>query len=156
GDLSQKLKAGPLAIDETLTVANCVSDALACLHGRGLVHRDLKPSNIFLSGGDFSNIKVIDLGIARHVHPTQPMTISGVLIGTPGYMAPEEARGDHVVAPTIDVFALGCVLYECLSGRPLFSGSHVMAVLAKIILEDAPRVRELRPDVPEPLEAILF
>ena len=154
-DLQQRLRLGPLGVDETLTIAQCVADALATIHAQGLVHRDLKPSNLFLPRGSVGDVKLIDLGIARHVTPLRPMTVSGVLIGTPGYMAPEEARGDHVVAPAIDIFALGCVLHECLTGKPLFSGSHVMAVLAKIILEEAPRVRDLRRDVPEPLDAII-
>jgi len=154
-DLQQRLRGGPLTVDETLTIATCVAGALACLHAQGLVHRDLKPSNLFLPGGNVSAVQLIDLGIARHMVADRPMTISGQLVGTPGYMAPEEARGDRELAPTIDVFALGCVLHECLTGRPLFSGSNVMAVLAKIILEDAPRVRETRRDVPEALDAIL-
>jgi hypothetical protein len=153
-DLHQRLRGGPLTIDDTLTIATKIASALECLHAQGLVHRDLKPSNLFLPGGAVAAVQLIDLGIARQII-APPMTISGQLVGTPGYMAPEEARGDHVVAPAIDVFALGCVLHECLTGKPLFSGSNVMAVLAKIILEEAPRVREMRPDVPEALDAIV-
>jgi len=154
-DLEARLRAGPLSIDETLTIAQCVADALACLHGRGLVHRDLKPSNLFLPEGRLDRVKVIDLGIARSTIPTRPLTMSGILMGTPGFIAPEQARGEREIAPTVDVFALGCVLFECLTGKRLFGGSHVMAVLAKILLEEPPRARELRPDVPEGLDALI-
>lgn len=154
-DLHQRLRGGPLGVEETLTIATRVASALACLHEKGLVHRDLKPSNVFLPGGNVRAVQLIDLGIARQIVAHEPMTISGQLVGTPGYMAPEEARGDREVHPAIDIFALGCVLYECLLGRPLFSGSNVMAVLAKIILEEAPRARDTRRDVPEALDTIL-
>jgi len=154
-DLEARLRAGPLSIDETLTVALCVADALACLHGRGLVHRDLKPSNLFLPDGRIDQVQVIDLGIARTTIPTRPLTMSGILMGTPGFIAPEQARGDREIAPTVDVFAFGCVLFECLTGKRLFGGSHVMAVLAKILLEEPPRARELRPDVPDGLDLLI-
>jgi serine/threonine protein kinase/tetratricopeptide (TPR) repeat protein len=154
-DLQARLKAGPLSIEETLTLARYVADALSCLHGRGFVHRDLKPSNLFLPGGKVENVQVIDLGVARASIAAEELTLSGSLIGTPGFIAPEQARGDREVAPTVDIFALGCVLFECLTGRRLFDGAHLMAVLAKILLEDAPRVSELRPDAPQALDLLV-
>ena len=154
-DLQARLDRGPLSVDETLVLARSVAEALAYLHGRGLVHRDLKPSNIFLMGGKLSAVKVIDLGIAFGTLPSRPLTLSGVLLGTPGFMAPEQARGDHEVAPTADIFSLGCVLFECLTGERLFGGSHVMAVLAKVLVEDAPRVRDLCRDVPDALDFLV-
>ena len=154
-DLEERLRKGPLSIDDTLTLARRVAEALAYLHGRGLVHRDLKPSNLFLPNGKFENVQVIDLGVARASIASRALTLSGVLIGTPGFIAPEQARGDHDIAPAVDIFAFGCVLFECLTGRRLFSGGHVMSVLAKILLEDAPRVRELRPDAPSGLDLLV-
>ncbi len=154
-DLQERLRAGRLGVDETVTIARRVAGALAYLHGRGLVHRDLKPSNLFLPGGRVEDVKVIDLGIARATIPRRPLTLSGALLGTPGFIAPEQARGDQDVAPTADIFALGCVLFECLTGKRLFDGSHVMAVLAKILLETPPRVRDLRPDVPDVLDRVI-
>jgi tetratricopeptide (TPR) repeat protein len=154
-DLQERLRAGPLSIAETLVVARDVASALSCLHGRGLVHRDLKPSNLFLPDGEVENVQLIDLGVARSSIASQALTLSGVLIGTPGFIAPEQARGDREVAPAVDIFAFGCVLFECLTGRRLFTGSHLMSVLAKILLEDAPRIAELRPDVPPGLDLLV-
>ena len=154
-DLQQRLAAGPLSVDDTITIARCVADALGCLHARGLVHRDLKPSNLFLPGGQVANVQVIDFGIARESVATRSLTLSGVLIGTPGFIAPEQARGDHEVAPTVDIFSFGCVLFECLTGERLFGGAHLMAVLAKILVEDARRVREIRPEVPNALDVLV-
>jgi eukaryotic-like serine/threonine-protein kinase len=154
-DLQERLRSGPLSIAETLALARHVADALACLHARGLVHRDLKPSNLFLPDGTVGNVQLIDLGVARASVASHALTLSGVLIGTPGFIAPEQARGDREIAPAVDVFAFGCVLFECLTGRRLFTGSHLMSVLAKILLEDAPRVIELVPAVPPALDILV-
>src|SRR5262249_41277944 len=150
-----RVEEGPLSVEETVTVARCVAGALAYLHDRGLVHRDLKPSNLFLVGAALEKVQVIDLGIARGTVPTQPLTLSGTLMGTPGFIAPELALGDRAVTPAVDVFALGCVLFECLTGKRLFQGAHVMAVLAKILVEEPPRVRDIRPDVPVALDHLV-
>src|SRR5690242_2956832 len=142
-DLQRRLESGKLGVTEALILARRIADALAYLHERGLIHRDLKPSNVFLVNDSFETVKVLDFGIARATMPTRQMTISGVLIGTPGYMAPEQARGDRELTPAVDVFALGCVLFECLAGKPLFSGKHMMAVLAKVLFEEPPRLRDV-------------
>ena len=154
-DLQERLRKRPLTVEETLSLARGVAEALAYLHRRGLIHRDLKPTNLFLPNGDIEKVQLIDLGIARGTVPARPLTLSGVLLGTPGFIAPEQAYGAHGIAPTVDIFAFGCVLFECLTGKRLFSGSHVMAVLAKVLLEEAPRVREFRPDVPDALERLI-
>jgi tetratricopeptide (TPR) repeat protein len=154
-DLQHRLESNKLGVTDALKVARSVADALAYLHERGLVHRDLKPSNIFLEGGSFEAVKLLDFGIARAMMPTRQITVSGVLIGTPGYMAPEQARGDRELTPAVDVFALGCVLFECLAGRPLFSGKHMMAVLAKVLFEEPLRLREVRSDVPLALDVLV-
>jgi eukaryotic-like serine/threonine-protein kinase len=154
-DLQTRLRRGRLSIDETLILARRVAAGLSHLHDRGLIHRDLKPSNLFLPDGRLEDVKVIDLGIARASVSTHVMTMSGVVLGTPGYIAPEQALDRREIAPAVDVFALGCVLFECLTGQRLFDGSHVMAVLAKILVEEAPRVSELRSDVPEGLDRLV-
>jgi tetratricopeptide (TPR) repeat protein len=154
-DLQERLRGGPLSIEETVRLARHVADALAYLHGKRLVHRDLKPSNLFLPGGKIDDVQVIDLGIARATVPERPLTLSGTLVGTPGFLAPELALGDAEISPTADIFAVGCVLFECLTGQRLFRGAHLMGVLAKILVEEAPRVREIRRDVPEELDRLV-
>ncbi len=153
-DLSTRIAESGLTIAETVRVVHHVADALAALHRRGIIHRDIKPSNVFLVAGDVDRIKLLDLGIARIEQAAVTLTRAGALVGTPGYMAPEQARGQSDVSPRADIFALGCVLFECLTGRPAFQGENVMALLAKILLADPPRPREVRPDVPAALDEL--
>ncbi len=138
---------------ESVELVRRIAEALGAAHERGVIHRDLKPSNLFLPGGDLERVKVLDFGVARVADASSTRT--GVMVGTPGYMAPEQARGDRNVGPRSDVFALGCLLFECLTGKPPFVGENIMAVLAKILLEDAPRVGVARPDVPEALDDLV-
>jgi serine/threonine protein kinase len=129
-DLAARLSRGALGVDESLALAECVADALAVVHGRGVVHRDLKPANLFLPQGDLGQVKLLDFGIARLSDATQGLTATGAAIGTPAYMAPEQARGEPGIDARADVYALGCVLFECLTGRPPFIAGHPLAVLA--------------------------
>jgi len=156
-DVAVRLARRGLTLDETLRLLKGAADALATAHARGVLHRDVKPSNLFLVDGDVDRVKVLDFGVARHSGATsrRGATVTGVVLGTPGYMAPEQARGDTSIDASADVFALGCVAFECMTGQPAFAGAHVMAILAKILLEEAPRVRELRHDVPEPVDALI-
>jgi len=153
-DLAARLARGPLAIDEGVGLAIEIADALGFAHGRGVVHRDLKPSNLFLPGGRLDAVKVIDFGIARLGRATR-MTRTGMLIGTPGYMAPEQARGEASIDARADVFSLGCVLFECLTGEPAFDGQHAAAILTKVLFEETPSVRSARPEVPEALDDLV-
>jgi tetratricopeptide (TPR) repeat protein len=147
-DLQQRLARSGLALDESVALIARVADTLSAAHKRGLVHRDLKPSNLFLPAGDVARAKVLDFGIVRVSNDHDRSTQTGMVLGTIGYMAPEQARGSHDLDARADVFALGCVLFECLTARPAFTGRDALAVQAKILLEDAPRVDELRTDVP--------
>jgi tRNA A-37 threonylcarbamoyl transferase component Bud32/tetratricopeptide (TPR) repeat protein len=153
-DLSRRLERGALDIQDALTLISQVADALAVAHERGIVHRDIKPSNLFLLGGHIDRVKVLDFGIARITGATS-LTLADVMIGTPAYMAPEQARSERAVDARVDVFALGCVLMECLTGVPVFMGENVMAVLAKILIQDPPRLLEFRPDLPWALDALI-
>ncbi len=132
-----------------------VSQALAVAHRRSVVHRDVKPANIFLPDGDIARAKIVDFGIARRSRGVRELTLTGAVVGTPGYMAPEQARGAEDVDARADVFALGCVLHECLTGQPAFIGEQMIAVLAKILLEDVPRLRELVPETPARLDELV-
>lgn len=131
-DLRARLKRGGLTLAESIELATQVASALAAAHARGVVHRDLKPSNLFLVGDRIDQVKLIDFGLARFDEATI-MTQEGALMGTPSYMAPEQARGAIELDGRVDVFALGCVLFECLTGERAFSGQQVMATLAKIL-----------------------
>ena len=160
-DLGRALVRGPLTIDQTRTVARRVAEALVEAHARGVVHRDIKPANLFLPKGDFARLKVLDFGIARAdaARPFDstavPLTKTGGVVGTVGYMSPEQACGRDPIDARTDVFALGCVLFECVTGRPAFSGANAVAVLAKVLLEEAPRTRHFEPIVPPELDELV-
>lgn len=145
---------GVLGEADTMTLARRIADALAFAHAQGLVHRDIKPANIFLVDGDVAQSKLIDFGVAR-ADVAAELTDAGIMVGTLGYMAPEQARGERRVDPRADVFALGCVLYKCLVGRAPFVGENLTAVLAKTLFEDAPRLRDVMEDAPPGLDRLL-
>jgi tetratricopeptide (TPR) repeat protein len=139
-------REGQLAVPVALDITRQVAQALAYAHGEGVVHRDIKPENILLGGGQ---AMVADFGIARalEVVGDERLTESGLSLGTPSYMAPEQASGGRIDART-DVYALGCVLYEMLAGEPPFTGPTVQAIIAKRLGQPPPSVRVLRPIVP--------
>jgi serine/threonine protein kinase/tetratricopeptide (TPR) repeat protein len=140
--LAARLARGPLGVVDSVKLGLCVATALAFAHARGVVHRDIKPSNLFLPAGDVERVKILDFGIAQAADRARITTDSGGVIGTVGYMAPEQACGDTDVDTRADVFSLGCVLHECITGRPTFGGDHLVAVLAKILFEEAPSLLE--------------
>jgi hypothetical protein len=131
------------------------AEALAAAHAQGVVHRDVKPSNLFLVGGDVERVKVLDFGVARFESMPARVTATGALIGTPGYMAPEQVRGERDVGPATDVFALGCVLFECLAGAPPFKGDPSCSVLMKVLMEEPPRLRDVVPLAPPALDDLV-
>ncbi|MFO0674402.1 MAG: protein kinase [Polyangiaceae bacterium] len=160
-DLRTTLATRRLTMAEVRAAAIRVAEALAAAHVRGVVHRDIKPANLFLPGGDVARLKVLDFGIARTsragvFESTQlPMTRTGVVMGTVGYMSPEQASGETRVDTRADTFALGCVLFECITGKPAFSGPNAFAVLAKVLLEESPRPRLFEPSVPPDLDELV-
>ena len=153
--LESHLQKGAISIEETITIGMRIASALAAAHAAGVIHRDVKPSNIVLRGAQAEQAVLVDFGIARAEQASRVMTATGAVVGTPAYMAPEQVRGESSVDARADLFSLGCVLFECLSGQPPFVGEHVVAVLAKILLERAPRVGALRRDVPPALDALI-
>jgi tetratricopeptide (TPR) repeat protein len=156
-DLEALLGRRRLSTAESLELVRRAAEALGAAHARGVVHRDVKPSNLFLQDGNVTGVKLLDFGIAhaRGALATRAVTHTGVALGTPGYVAPEQARGERDLDGRADVFSLGCVLFECLTGMAAFAGEHVMAILAKILLEDPPRLDEILPDAPDPLVEIV-
>jgi serine/threonine protein kinase len=141
-DLAQRLTLGPLPLAEALRLVERVAEALTAAHARRIVHRDLKPRNLFLVNDSVDRATILDFGVAHARFTTQKLTETGTLLGTVGYMAPEQASGEGVVDARADVFSLGCVLFEALTGRPAFPGKNVIAVLTKIQAEPAPRVSD--------------
>jgi predicted ATPase len=153
--LDARIERGPMALNDAVLVAGQVAAALAELHQRGIVHRDVKPANLFLVGSDVSRVKVLDLGIAHTPNVGRTPTRVGVILGTPGYMAPEQVRGAREIDPRADVFSLGCVFFECLTARPAIEAESVEALLGRTLLEDCARVREFRQDVPAGLDYLI-
>jgi serine/threonine-protein kinase len=143
-----------LAIPEAIQIVRESADALGHAHSLGIIHRDIKPENILLSGG---HVLVADFGIARAVDEAggQKLTETGMAVGTPYYMSPEQAMGGHVDARS-DVYSLGCVLYELLAGQPPFTGPTPMAVIARHSLEAVPSVQVVRQSIPDDVEAIII
>jgi len=154
-DLGQRLLRGPLPLRDCISLLTHVADALSVAHRQGIIHRDIKPSNLFLCGQQVASVKLLDFGIARRLGALHAMTRTGAVIGTPEYMAPEQARGVRELTPAVDVFSLGCVLYECLTGQPPFVADHMAAVLVRILFEEPTPVEEKRLGVPQPLTALL-
>jgi hypothetical protein len=116
------------------------------------VHRDLKPSNVMLlpAGG----LKLIDFGIARREHEPHGLTRTGSMVGTPAYMSPEQALGKREITPAADIFSLGCVLYEAVTGRPPFLGAQLLAIRAKILTVHPPPPRLFCPEAPEEIDEL--
>jgi hypothetical protein len=154
-DLGRRLGHKRLDVTESLLLARGVADALAAVHRRGIVHRDIKPSNLFLRGGRIDGVTLLDFGIALAGLGARMLTRTGEVVGTLEYLAPERARGERKLGPSADVFSLGCVLYECLTGAPPFVGEHAAVVLARILCEEATPLRRIRPEMPEALEELL-
>jgi tetratricopeptide (TPR) repeat protein len=145
------MREGRLPVEEAAQVAREVADALAYAHARGVIHRDIKPENILLANG---HARVADFGIATAVvaGDSARMTETGIALGTPAYMSPEQGAGDPHVDGRTDIYALGCVLYEMLAGRAPFSGTSPQAILAQVLTTSPPPLDALRPGLPAALD----
>ena len=153
-DLSSYLKHTRPTIDEAVRIARRAADALIIPHERGLVHRDIKPGNLFLVDGKPDRIRLLDFGVALLQGTGMLETPAGTTVGTPAYMAPEQARA-KAVDVRADIFSLGCVLFRCLARRAPFVGENPMAIMLKVVLEDPPRLSELVPAIPLDLDALV-
>src|SRR5437870_5307594 len=138
-------REGPLPVAEALELALGIARALSFAHERGLVHRDVKPQNVLLNGDGLP--KVTDFGIARSLDVQKGVTQTGTVLGTSNYIAPEQASGNHVDQHS-DVYSLGVVLYEMLSGQLPFPGDSFVAVALKHVNELPPSVLDVRGDIP--------
>jgi serine/threonine-protein kinase len=152
--LSSILKtAGPLAADRTAEIAAPVAAALGYAHKHGVVHRDVKPGNVLIT--DDGQVKVTDFGIARAVNTEESLTQTGAVMGTATYFSPEQAEGMGVDSRT-DIYSLGVVLFEMVTGRPPFLGDTPVAVASKHVRDHPPSPRELNPSIPPTFEAIIL
>jgi serine/threonine protein kinase/tetratricopeptide (TPR) repeat protein len=153
--LARRRKGG-LTVEEVVRLGLGLARALEAAHAYGIVHRDVKPSNVLLAGGQLERPTLADFGVARPpLAPSATATTSGVIVGTIGYMAPEHARGVLDLDGRADIFSLGCLLFRCLTATDAFAGPEALTVLAKSVLEDPRRARELRRDVPPELDALV-
>jgi len=156
GSLRARLEqGGPLPIADVLTLARQVGEALDFAHARGVIHRDIKPENIVFHEG---RAQVCDFGMARAFERAGGETISssGLVIGTPAYMSPEQALADAVIDGRTDLYALGCVLYECLTGEPPLVGATAQATFARHAADPPPSIQVVRPETPAAVEAGIF
>jgi serine/threonine protein kinase/tetratricopeptide (TPR) repeat protein len=151
GDLRAQLLGGPLSVERVFAVARDVLDALVFVHRHGLVHRDLKPDNIWLT--EDGRAKLGDFGIAL-VADRPRLSVTGALLGTPGYMAPEQLQGERVDGRA-DLYSLGAMLHELVTGKPLYEGP-LMAVLSQQLYAQPTPASEILPSVPRALEAFIL
>jgi serine/threonine protein kinase/tetratricopeptide (TPR) repeat protein len=150
--LRERLRRSELSLEETLALAVRLLEGLA--HAHGIVHRDVKPANVFLVKGDVRQAKLVDFGIARLIQEGETLTRAGEIVGTPGYVSPEQVKGRRVDQRS-DVYSLGCLLFRCLTGRAVFEDENVLEVLVRVTRDRAPALAELRPDLPAALAGLI-
>ncbi len=144
---------GRLAVAPTLAIASQLAQSLVAAHEQGVIHRDIKPQNLLLDANGV--LKVMDFGVARLRGVSTGVTEVGQLVGTPQYMAPEQLLGEDF-DERVDLFAMGVVLFECLTGRLPFEGTNVMSIIARLMRDEAPSPSSLNPDVSEEVSALVL
>jgi serine/threonine-protein kinase len=159
-------REAPLPPERVLPIIRQAADALSAAHDKGILHRDVKPENVFVHRrGDRDQVKVLDFGISKAMKKpgedddaSPRLTQTGMVLGTPLYMSPEQARGESEVDERIDIYALGIILYEALSGETPFRGTNYLGIINQVLTQEATPLRTLRPDLPltESLERVVM
>jgi serine/threonine-protein kinase len=154
GSLKRRLRAGPLPVADVLELAGQIGAALDYAHAHDVLHRDLKPENILR---DQDHWALCDFGVARALEAasSESLSPSGLIIGTPHYMSPEQGQANKRLDHRSDLYAFGCVLYEALAGHPPFTGATPQAIIARHAKERVPKLRIARPEVPEHVEGAI-
>jgi serine/threonine protein kinase len=152
GSLAEKAKQSPLPPAEAARIVEQLATAVHAAHQVGVLHRDIKPGNVLLDEGGAP--KLTDFGLAKRLDRDDGLTHTGSVLGTPGYMPPEQARGERDLTPAADVYSLGATLYALLIGKPPFAGRNFHDTLQHVLNDDPPRPRAKRPDLPRDLEAV--
>ncbi len=160
------MREAPLPIERSLRIARQVASALGAAHAKGIFHRDVKPENIYLvQRGDTDFVKVVDFGISKAVKPggdegpeTYRLTHTGLLLGTPLYMSPEQARGSEDLDFRVDIWALGVLLYECLTGEVPFRANNYLQIISQVLTHEPMPPSQLRPElgIPDAVEAVVM
>ncbi len=160
------MREAPLPVERSLRIARQVASALGAAHAKGIYHRDVKPENVYLvKRGDADFVKVVDFGISKAVKqggedPAESyrLTHTGLLLGTPLYMSPEQARGEDDLDHRVDVWALGVMLYECLTGEVPFHANNYLGIISQVLTRDAPPPSRLRPElgIPPAVESVVM
>jgi eukaryotic-like serine/threonine-protein kinase len=159
------IRDAPLAVDRCLRIARQVVSALGAAHEKGIVHRDVKPENVFLlRRGEQDFVKVVDFGVSKAVHTREEgaemmrLTRTGMILGTPLYMSPEQARGGEDVDARADVWAVGVMLYECLTGEVPFRATNYLGVISQVLTQEVQPPSRLRPElgIPPAVESVVM
>jgi serine/threonine-protein kinase len=161
------MREAPLPVERSLRIARQVASALGAAHAKGIFHRDVKPENVYLvQRADADFVKVVDFGISKAVKQggqdegpeTYRLTHTGLLLGTPLYMSPEQARGDEDVDHRADIWALGVMMYECLTGEVPFRANNYLGIISQVLTHTAVPPSKLRPElgIPDAVEAVVM
>ncbi|MDA3959895.1 MAG: serine/threonine-protein kinase [Planctomycetota bacterium] len=154
GDLLRRLRAGPLDLEESLSVCADCCRGLQAIATHGFLHRDIKPANIYLDGDGIA--KLGDFGLVRNMDDNDKLTRTGVVVGTPAYMSPEQIRNDEDLDERTDVYSLGATLYHMVTGRRPFGGNSVYEVASDILNNEPADPRDLREDLSDHVAAVVF
>ena len=153
GSLSQQIGGKPQPFDHAARIVETLARAIHVAHQHKVIHRDLKPANVLIAAD--GTLKITDFGLVKRLESDSKQTRSGSILGTPSYMAPEQARGDNQnVGPAADQYALGAILYDLLTGRPPFQGTSVLDTLEMVRSKEPVAPAQLQPKTPRDLETI--